>query len=285
VSPSHPVRFGDRRPLDRAVLVLRLDELLVADALAATAKGDRAHALQALDAAWTLAQGFEDQPDLIHALMHVSCLRMVVGAVRQVGPPPETWDGRLRLAAARGRFLEQMAIGARQPFESGPDLADVMPSESAGPITRVSAARLSPLGRWYSVVWADEARRVQLAVRAAFPPCAADVASVQTATAACLDGRRESAIMAPNIVNAVARFERLVRDAVLTRAVLRADATRRATGAWPAGREAVSEDECAALAIVVEPAGRGVELALEPTGVADDDASGPVLPERFLLEP
>jgi hypothetical protein len=86
---------GAQAPIPNLLGHINLQKLLITDALAAVAQGDRARALSDLDAAWSLTMSLADSPILISQMIAVADVRLVAGALRQIDDVPVGWRDRL----------------------------------------------------------------------------------------------------------------------------------------------------------------------------------------------
>jgi hypothetical protein len=86
---------GHAAPVPNLLGHIDLQKLLIADALAAVATGDRETALADLEAGWILMQALGGSPFLIAELIAMSGARLIVGTLRQVEDPPFLWHDRL----------------------------------------------------------------------------------------------------------------------------------------------------------------------------------------------
>jgi hypothetical protein len=262
----------------------RLQELLVADALAATASGDRERALASLEAAWTHARSLEEIPSLVADLQWVSCRVEQVGALRLVGGPAPGWDERLRLDGERQRFLDVAAIASRRPLETRAMRRAAVVAEDSGPFDRLPASPLLPIVRWLETDWSDAPRRFHVAIRPERARCLP--VSEESLLVRLGDVHLSSplSIVLPNLVNAAERFESLARHAALTRRVLALDRVRAATGRWPGELPAVEVDDCPDLRWRCETRADGsVLLALDPELDWSERHVRVLLPERVEL--
>jgi hypothetical protein len=83
-------------------------KLLITDALAKTAAGDRARALENLEASWTLMQSLRDHPFLMGQLITLTEGRLLAGALRQVDDVPPVWRDRLAGEDFRRTFTDAL---------------------------------------------------------------------------------------------------------------------------------------------------------------------------------
>jgi preprotein translocase subunit SecG len=82
-------------PIPNLLGHIDLQKLLITDALAKTAAGDRDRALEDLEASWTLMRSLADSPILISQLIAIADARMLTGALRQIDDVPAVWRQRL----------------------------------------------------------------------------------------------------------------------------------------------------------------------------------------------
>ena len=95
-------------PIPNLLGHMDLQKLLVADALAAVATGDRVAALADLEAGWVLMQALGDSPFLIGQMIAMSGARLIVGSLRQIEDPPFLWRDRLIGHDFRQRVIQSL---------------------------------------------------------------------------------------------------------------------------------------------------------------------------------
>lgn len=99
---------GVQAPIPNLTGHLDLQNVLVADALVRTARGDHTTANADLAAAWRLNQALWDRPVMITQLVSMTISRKQLGALRQLADPPAVWRNRLRQHDHRQAFMNSL---------------------------------------------------------------------------------------------------------------------------------------------------------------------------------
>lgn len=95
-------------PIPNLLGHIDLQKLLITDALAKIAAGDRDRAFEDLEASWNLSQSLEDSPILISQLIVITDARMLAGALRQIRDVPPVWRERLSRRDFRRSFTNAL---------------------------------------------------------------------------------------------------------------------------------------------------------------------------------
>ena len=202
---------------------LRLQRVLVADALARTLRGEPGAAERRLLAAWKLNASLSDRADLISQIMAIACARMHTGAARWIPLEDSAWDGRLvahdyRKSIRRALAVEAAAAGY---IFAGDDL---MMRGSRADYYRIHLDFLRALE---ASSIADSAR--------------GSVVFEDRPEHALSPGGIVAGIGAPNTISTWRRVDRLRLEAELTVKILEARRAHRREGRWPQRLRGVEE--------------------------------------------
>ena len=89
---------------------MRVQRLLVADALAASAREDSAGAVRALEASWKLNEGLVLRPEILSQLIATAVARLEAGVLRKIAAAPETWTPRLAAMGSRALLVDALVL-------------------------------------------------------------------------------------------------------------------------------------------------------------------------------
>ena len=208
--------FGyDPRDLkrDRAELVvaMRLNRILLSDALVEERAGRHLEAEGLLEAAWSLSRSFSELPDIPSQLISIAMAKLQVGVLRKMSEPAFEWDDRL---------------SADHPWQQ-------MIDSFEGEAFVIHTASVAGSGETSDDAWVRGWRAVASSLRE-ISPCRASKLSdeefsrpfveVVKASDGEAGGTQASdhfqGIMAPNVLNALRRSARLAVDRELTAKIL-----------------------------------------------------------------
>ena len=82
-------------PMPRLMVIIGLQRLFAADALAALQRGERDEAAVDLEASWKLQEALSHRPELISALIRIALVRLSAGVLRKFDGAPAVWTERL----------------------------------------------------------------------------------------------------------------------------------------------------------------------------------------------
>lgn len=217
-------------PIPNLLGHLHLHKLLIADVLVRARDGQQEAARAGLEASWRLNLALRDDPILITQLVASGVTRLQAGALRKVDAVPDSWRARLRQLDYRSSIMTALQLEGWM-WTMIADLDQV-----PGPRTWGEVGRF--LGRPYvrfCLADASERYRRALARRAAEPIRCGEGAH---------DAQRQLAFprwnwigkrMFANVIESLARVDRLRLDLELTDKILGLETARRSTaGAWPA---------------------------------------------------
>jgi hypothetical protein len=190
---------------------IHLLKVLAAEALNRARLGQTSEAERAVDASWALNSSLRDRPDLASQLIAVSIARIQVGLVRRIPVDPVSWSVRFSEHDYRASLLKAIeveSISALHVFAQGSSWSDC-------------ASRADFL----------DLRRALL-VRLRDSPVSDGPASDLPTERRSPGGIIES-IMAPNLVSAMRRVDRLIVDQELTERLLAVRLLKARLGHWP----------------------------------------------------
>src|SRR5262245_33200271 len=110
--PVWEERADPTGPLPNLLGLIKLQKLLIADALDARRKGQTEVAHEDLEASWHLNASLSESPILITRLIGQAATRLQVGALRRVDPVPPVWRSRLRAQAPLASMIEVARLDA-----------------------------------------------------------------------------------------------------------------------------------------------------------------------------
>ena len=195
--------LGHEAPIPNLLGHIRLQRILVAEALVRAHRGEDEEAEEVLLASWSLNGSLRDRPDVLSQLIAISVARMQVGLGRRLFVNPAIWSGRYTEHDFRSSLLR--AIEVESIVELRQFLAD---------------------SRWARASRADflDARRALLLhFRNAFPASASGgalTARSEPGMSPLTAGGIVAAMGEPNLRNAVERADRLAIDFELTEHIL-----------------------------------------------------------------
>jgi hypothetical protein len=208
---------------------IRVQRLLIADALAASARGDSAGGQRALEASWKLNEGLVPRPDIVSQLIAVAVARYEAGALRGVGARSDVWAPRLAAMGARARLVDALVLDHPRSTDMAAHYRRVRPEGVGWWVHNFVSLLEEPYARLADASYSDAWRRALTELRdePAFRERAPDPKPGWNTTAILMS------IALPNIRNSFERADRLALDAELTAKILRVKDARRAQGAWP----------------------------------------------------
>jgi hypothetical protein len=210
--------LGNGAPYPNLAGLMRLQRLLVAEALNSQRLGRHREAEAALEASWALNKSLRDRPDIPSQLVATAVARMQVGLLRRLEADPALWRATLVDHDYRASLLTAMVV------ESAAALRNLPPGSSS---------------------WNRAARTDFLDSRGAFllsirHSRISDGSGLEPPSGATLEGTPFSVglvvhmVAVPNLEMAVKRAERLHVDRELTLLILAARESRQRLGWWPA---------------------------------------------------
>jgi len=264
---------------------LELQRLLIADALAKAAEGDRARAFQDLEASWALMLSISDSPMVIGQMIVVSDAELLVGALRQIDDVPESW--RERLAGQDFRRALTAALGYEGLYWTRIfDTAE--PTGGLGGVAHRFLGKIAePYYRFCLADLSDEFRRRLGNLEGVPAICDYDLSAYQADLDLSVPRWNViGGLVVPTLGGTLSRLARLELDRELTLELIELERARRKNGgAWPDAlpggdrSEACPRDrwsyEVAADGAMTLAFGREPEWPM---------LTGPQLPLRFTIE-
>lgn len=195
--------LGHSAPLPNLLGLIRLQRVLVAEALLRANQGDDDKAEKALLASWILNGSLRDRPDLVSQLIAISVARMQVGLGRRLNVDPATWSQRYTEHDFRSGLLRAVEVDSILDLRQFP----------TGSL-RARASRTDFL---------DARRALLTRLRDAFAAHAYDSAPTSRSDAE-VNPKTAGGIVAfmgeSNLITAVQRADRLAIDIELTEHIL-----------------------------------------------------------------
>ena len=195
---------------------IRLQRLLVAQALNRARLGDEAAAERALSASWTLNASLRDRPDVLSQLLAIAVARMQVGLARRIPVDSAAWLNHFADHDYRSSLLKAMeaqSISGLRRLPAGSSLMERASRVDYQDFSRtfLSTLRDSPIAEGpighLSQLFADD------------------------------NPRSVGGILAPieftNLANVFRRADRLIIDTELTERILEARMLKTRLGRWP----------------------------------------------------
>ena len=220
----------EERVLPNMVGHIQLQRLLVADALAASARGDAGAAARILEASWKMNEGLTSRPEIVAQLLAIAVARYEAGALRRINISAEHWALRLAAMGSRAHLVEAIVLDQPRPADMAARYRGLRPAGVGWWAYNLASLLEEPRERLANADYGEAWVRAIAGLRdePAFGESAPDPKP----------GRSFSDIMLsisiPNIRNSFERADRLALDAELTGKILRLREVRRASGAWPA---------------------------------------------------
>ena len=131
--------LGPEAPVPNLQALIRLNRVLVTEALIRSQAGDVTGAERALLAAWSLERSLRDRPEPISQLVAVSMGRRTAALARRLEVGPDEWMVKLEEHDYRASLLQAMATETAGEFESLP--------KGPSPFERASRADFLNLNR------------------------------------------------------------------------------------------------------------------------------------------
>ena len=209
--------LGYEAPIPNLLGQLRLQRLLVAQALNRAQLGRENEAEQVFQASWNLNASLRDRPDVISQLIAIAIARMQAGLARRLPLDPAPWHERLvdhDYRASVLRALEVESIVGVRLLPTGSSLWD-----------RASRADFLDLRRTFLVGLRDSAvadGEIAISSERYLPD------SQPRSPGAIVE-----MIPLPNLAGAIRRADRLIIDMELTERILEARMLRAGLGHWP----------------------------------------------------
>lgn len=122
VSWEVDVSHGSQGPFPSLVAVIRLERLLLAEALIEARAGQGDEALQTVDASWRLNESLSSRPELISQLVALGGARLHAGVLRKIDVPAFGWQDRLRGGSVLAGMVAAFENEAWQTASPPPDL-------------------------------------------------------------------------------------------------------------------------------------------------------------------
>ena len=212
------VLLGYEAPIPNLLGQIRLQRLLIAQALSRAQLGREDEAGQAFRASWNLNASLRDRPDVISQLIAIAVARMHAGLARRLTLDAAEWHERLLDHDYRASLLRALEVES------------------------IVGVRLWP----GSSLWDRASRADFLDQRRAFlvglrdSSVAADGQTQISSEGSRLESSPRSPgaiiemMMVPNLANSIRRADRLIIDLELTERILEARTRRAGLGHWPA---------------------------------------------------
>lgn len=253
---------------------IQTQRLLVADALAAAARGDSAVAVRALEASWKLNEALFVRPETLSQLVAVAVARSQAAALRKVSASSELWGPRLAAMGRRGPLVDALVLEHGNPIDFIGRARNLERSAGGGGnrfLGWLQEPRVRVWGAGYSEDWARAVAELRDAP--AFEAPRKDAENPRGFSEIMLS------IQMPNFRDSFERTDRLALDAELTGKVLRAKAARAATGAWPSPSPEIAASRFPGLAWNYRVDGNVMAIALNRE--LPKPKAGLVLPTSF----
>jgi hypothetical protein len=213
------VSLGAEAPIPNLLGQMRLQRLLVAQALSRARVGQEDEAERVLRASWSLNASLRDRPDVMSQLIAIAIARMQVGLARRISVDPASWLARFAEHDYRPsvlRALEAQALGGLRQLPIRSSRQD-----------RASRVDFLDLWRTFLVNLRDS------------PVEDGPIENLDRTYLKDHDRKSEAAIVAtivmPNLANAVRRADRLIIDTELTEQILHARLLKARLRNWPTG--------------------------------------------------
>jgi hypothetical protein len=207
------VSLGSEAPIPNLVGQIRLQRLLVAEALSRAHLGQQGNAERVFRASWNLNVSLRDRPDVVSQLIAIAVARLQVGLARRLLIDPASWRNRLVDHDYRRSLLRAMeaeSIAGLRHLPSGSSRWD-----------RASRADFLDMRRSFLLSLRDSPvsdRQDKSHQRDETPRSAGAIIAMITLT---------------NLADAVRRADRLVIDTELTERILEVRMQKAALGHWP----------------------------------------------------
>jgi hypothetical protein len=213
------VRLAHEAPVPNLLGQIRLQRLLVAQALNRAQLGRENEAEQVFHASWNLNASLRDRPDIISQLIAIAIARMQAGLARRLPLDPAPWRERFAdhdYRASVLRALEVESIAGVRGLPADSSLWD-----------RASRADFFDLRRNFLVGLRDSPvadKQIEISSERYLPD------SQPRSPGAIIE-----MIPLPNLAGAIRRADRLIIDMELTERILEARMLKAGLGLWPTG--------------------------------------------------
>lgn len=257
-----------------------LQNVLLAWALAAAAKGDAGKAAETLDASWKLSDGVRSRADLISALIAYLTRQKALESLRHLKGMPEAWQRRVVEDDPRALFLRALQAEAYS-FARGMKYGGfslLRKGDVQTPFTRYVDRPLSaPYFRLCGADYSVRLARVVGELRTL--PCGTDLAALNDKALAAIPRWNFLArIVMPHLFLGWRTAVSTALSAELTRQVLEARALRAAAGGgvWPGEKTTTASATCPGSTWVRERAEDGsLTIALDRVPLEWDQPTPP----------
>ncbi len=254
---------------------MRVQRLLVADALAASAREDSAGAVRALEASWKLNEGLVLRPEILSQLIATAVARLEAGVLRKIAARPETWTPRLAAMGSRALLVDALVLDQPSASEMAERYLRLRPKGVGWWAHNLVSLLEEPRGRLGFADYGESWARAIAGLR--------DEPAFRESAPGPKPGRSFSDIMLsiaiPNLRNSFDRADRLALDAELTGKILRVKEVRRAQGAWPQPSAEIASSRFPGLSWNYSVDGGAMSIAL--VGQLPKPPSPFVLPTSF----
>jgi len=268
-------------PIPNLIGHIDLQKLLVTDALAALANGDREIALADLEAGWVLMQALSDSPFLISQLISMSDARLIVGTLRQIEGAPLPWHDRLTGHDFRRGMIEALKFeGWHWTQVGGPWEVDGV--EWWGGKLLGSVAE--PYVRFCLAHTSDDYRERVTNLEAVGAICDHDLSARRADLNLSIpDWNLIAGLVVPSFGGIHRRIAQLELDLELTVKLIELEEDRRANGgAWPDAPQGVADSRaCPGDRWIYEVSPEGEMTLTFSREISWPDLRGPRLPTRF----
>ncbi len=262
---------------------LRLQKVLLANALVAARDGDSVQAERLLEASWSLGQPNAKSVLLIRRLIEIASGRWQVGVLRKLQEPSPVWISRLSedrvWTEILGSFVWEMTPKKTDALKTPRHEVDLQPSEGGDELRRKApeaiAAGLRKLGPCEGSNLDDEGywKLVERELKLTSDPQIAEIR----------ENFRDLILI--NMKDAFRRAGRFAVDQELTLAILRLRQAREEDpdGRWPERMENIISTVCPSFAYAYRSDSQGMEIRFDGT-IADPSAPF-LLPLSFRSSP
>ena len=210
--------LGPEAPVPNLQALVRLNRVLVTEALIRSQAADVSGARRALLAAWNLESSLRDRPEPISQQVAVSMGRRNAALVRRLDVTPDDWMKRLAQHDYRVSMMKAMATETAGEFESLP--------KGSSAFERASRADFLNLARKALVRLRDSG--------IAELPSAEERKGLENAPDALSGGAILAELVLPGRTGAWNRVDQLVLETEFTEKVLQLKKLRSEGGRWPA---------------------------------------------------
>lgn len=260
---------------------IRVQRLLVADALAASARVDSAGAARAIEASWKLNEGLVSRPEVVSQLIAVAVARYEVGTLRKVRASSDVWAPRLAAMGVRARLVDALVLDHPRSTDMAEHYRRLRPEGVGWWAHNVVSLLEEPRERLAEADYGTAWVRAIAGLR--------DEPAFRESSPNPKPGRNSSDVMLsvsiPNIRNSFERADRLALDAELTGKILRIQESRKALRVWPGPSPESSSSRFPGLSWNYRVEGDAITISLSREVPSPFPENSLVLPLSFSCGP